>query len=97
MSVQIPEHRHTVIHGAKIYLDEDRANGTAREHVFCAPEHAVLSAFDIYLQNIDIGDAVFAAKMVKRVSLDLDCLAGIRLSAEERIGDAYRPDVELGL
>src|SRR6266851_356594 len=96
LSVQVPEHRHAVIHRAKVYLDEDRANGAARKHLFCTPEHAVLSAFDIYLQNINIGDAVFAAEMVERVRLDLDCLASISLPAEERIGDAYRPDVEFG-
>src|ERR1700733_4396822 len=97
MGIEILKQRHTLVHRSKVHLDKNGTNGSAREHLTCALEDAFLCALHVDLQNIDCGYPMGPAKVVNRVRLDFDRLAGVRLSPQQRMCDARGSNIELGL
>lgn len=80
MRIEISKQRHSLVYRPEIHLNEHGPNRSAREHLSCALEDALFRTFHVDLQNIDIGYPMRPAKVINRVCLNFDCLAGVRLS-----------------
>src|ERR1700733_6600434 len=94
LRVKVPEQRHALVDRPEVHLNENGLDGPTGKHLSCALEYPLLSAFHIHLQDVDGGYPALPAKMVNRIGLNFDRLAGIRLSAKKGIRNALCPDVE---